>query len=128
MKRILLLDDNIDACQSTVHVLEQNYDVVKCRDVITAKRRISIDRFDLMIIDLMMPTKGLSNSDEFSAGINFYDEFVKDVYTCPVLFWTNLSDTSFKAYKDKNQGAKIHYHHKGDNSGALLNAIHEILK
>lgn len=128
MKRILLLDDNIAPCQLAIQSLEKQYDVVKCRDILTAKRRIALGQFSLFIIDLMMPTRGLNNGDEFTAGISFFDENVKGKYNCPVLFWTNLSDTSISEYLKTHPDVSVEYLQKNDNIQSLIDKVNQILK
>lgn len=129
MKKILLLDDNILACEKSIHQLEQKYEVCMCKDVLVAVRRMRILKFDLLIIDLMMPTKGLDSSDEFSAGFAFYNQYVKnDMKEIPTIFWTNLSDNSYKKFFETNQENGIfHYLQKSDDDTALINLVDQLI-
>ena len=129
MRKILLLDDNTMSCENSLEVLEKVYEVHKCKEILSAVRRIGLVKYDLFIIDLMMPTKGLDNLDEFSAGFNFYNKYIKDDYKeTPVLFWTNLTDGSFKAFQADSGRSNLYYLQKSDDDNALLELIKNNIK
>lgn len=129
MRKILLLDDNTMSCENSLEVLEKVYEVHKCKEILSAVRRIGLVKYDLFIIDLMMPTKGLDNLDEFSAGFNFYNKYIKDDYKeTPVLFWTNLTDGSFKAFQADSGRSNLYYLQKSDDDNALLEFIKNNIK
>lgn len=129
MRKILLLDDNTMSCENSLEVLEKVYEVHKCKEILSAVRRIGLVKYDLFIIDLMMPTKGLDNLDEFSAGFNFYNKYIKNDYKeTPVLFWTNLTDGSFKAFQADSGRSNLYYLQKSDDDNALLEFIKNNIK
>lgn len=128
MKKIFLLDDNIMSCEKALEKLEEEFEVYRCKEVLSAARRIHLIEYDMFIIDLMMPTKGLDNLDEFSAGFSFYDKYVKQGWPdVPVLFWTNLTDGSFKSFQANHGKPNLFYLQKSDNDLELLEKVKEIL-
>lgn len=128
MKKIFLLDDNIVSCEKSLEQLEHYYEVHRCKEIISAVRRIGLEKYDLFIIDLMMPTKGLDNLDEFSAGFNFYNKYLKEVYPdVPVLFWTNLTDGSFKAFQADSGRSNLYYLQKSEDVNALYECVKTII-
>ncbi len=129
-KKIFLLDDNTAAFESSIEQLETKYEVIRCKDIISAIRRIQLQKYDCIIIDLMMPTRGLVVKDEFKAGFNFYLEQVKlHQSEVPVLFWSNLTDASFIQFKESHPEtcSLLHYLHKTDDIYELESMVTEIL-
>lgn len=129
MKKILLLDDNTVACERSIRQLEQKYEVCRCKEILIAARRLKILKFDLLIIDLMMPTKGLNTTDEFNAGFDFYNQYVNDdKKNIPVVFWTNLSNNSFNTFLENNPRSNLfHYLQKTDDETALLKLVDQLI-
>ncbi len=129
-KKIFLLDDNTAAFERSIEHLETRYEVMRCKDIISAIRRLQIRKYDCIIIDLMMPTRGLEIKDEFKAGFNFYLEQVKRHQSnVPVLFWSNLSDASFIQFKESHPDtcSLLHFLHKTDDIYELESTVTEIL-
>lgn len=129
-KKIFLLDDNTAAFESSIEQLETKYEVIRCKDIISAIRRIQLQKYDCIIIDLMMPTRGLVVKDEFKAGFNFYLEQVNlHQSEVPVLFWSNLTDASFIQFKESHPEtcSLLHYLHKTDDIYELESMVTEIL-
>ena len=63
-KRILVVDDNIEYCNSVIDVLEiEGYDAVGVCDGFKALKAISKDSFDLVLMDIKMP--GMDGVDTF---------------------------------------------------------------
>lgn len=129
-KNIFLLDDNAMTLESTVNLLQKEYNVMCCRDVLSASRRVKLFKFDIIILDLMMPTRGLDIKDEFKAGFNFYIQYVKPHQEgTPVLFWSNLTESSFIQFREEHQAdTNIYFLQKSDDINALSEKIKEILK
>ena len=128
-KKILLLDDNMSVSKSSIDELSSAFDVVKCRQILVAAHKLMVYKFDLMVIDLMMPPEGLNVKDEFNAGFHFYKQYVKDKYDkVPVLFWTNLNDTPYKEFmKNNGENHLLHYLQKSDDREELVKKVKEIL-
>lgn len=128
-KKVLLLDDNMSVIEESITALANKFDVERCKGTAIALRRMRVYHIDFFVIDLMMPPKGLSVKDEFNAGFFFYEEYVMAKYPkTPVLFWTNLNDSSYnefmKKYKDNSW---LYYLQKSEDSQALVNKVDEIL-
>lgn len=128
-KKILLLDDNMSVSKSSIDELSSDFDVVKCRQIPVAAHKLLVYKFDLMVIDLMMPPEGLNVKDEFNAGFYFYKQYVKDKYDkVPVLFWTNLNDTPYNVFmKNNGKNHLLHYLQKSDDREELVKKVKEIL-
>jgi len=128
-KRILLLDDNMSVTEESIDALASEYNVERCKEIAIAAHRMKVYKFDLFVIDLMMPPKDLNVKDEFKAGFLFYEQYVKERFpNTPILFWTNLNDTSYTDFMSKNQGKTwLHYLQKSEDSQALLNEVKRIL-
>ena len=129
-KRIFLIDDNMRSLDNAVQALESIYTVDKCQSNIKAKRLLTAVHYDLLIIDVMMPTMGLSNDDEFRAGYNLFFEFAQDRQKgVPVIFWTNASEESFQGVKQKFSNIdNVHFLQKSDDDNELLKIVNQILK
>ena len=67
--------------------------------------------------------------DEFNAGFLFYDQYVKEKYPQkPVLFWTNLNNSSYMQYMEKNKNKTwLYYLQKSEDSQELVNEVRRIL-
>ena len=128
-KRILLLDDNMSVTEESIDTLASEYNVERCKEIAIAAHRMKVYKFDLFVIDLMMPPKHLNVKDEFNAGFLFYEQYVKEPYpNTPILFWTNLNDTSYTDFMSKYSGMTwLHYLQKSEDSQALLNEVRKIL-
>lgn len=127
-KSIFLLDDNVMALDQTVEALKKEFQVTSCREILSAKRRLSLYKYDLIIIDLMMPTRGLANDDEIRAGLSFYEEYVAiQQKGVPVLFWTSLTKESFDSFLEGKKNEGLNYVQKGDGPASLIREIHKIL-
>lgn len=129
-KRILLLDDNMSVTEESISELARLYNVERCREISIAVHRMKVYKIDLFVIDLMMPPKGLDVKDEFRAGFLFYEQFVKNAYPqTPVLFWTNLSDSSYKEFmSDNKEKTWLYYLQKSENCKALVNEVKKIIE
>lgn len=127
-KKVLLLDDNMSVTEESIEALARVYDVERCKEIGIAAHRMKVYHIDLFVIDLMMPPKGLKVKDEFKAGFLFYDQYVKDDYPqTPVLFWTNLNDSSYQDFLKNNEGRTwLHYLQKSEDNHALLNEVNKI--
>lgn len=127
-KKIFLLDDNPSSFEDSIRILQREYDVEKCRDISSAIRRIGLHQYSVLIIDLMMPTRGLSVKDGFKAGFNFYTEHVKTRgIDTPVVFWTNLTKSSFNEFIARQSNpSNFYYLQKNNEQESLLNLIKSI--
>ena len=127
-KKVLLLDDNMTVTEESIEALAKVYDVERCKEISIAAHRMKVYHIDLFVIDLMMPPKGLDVKDEFNAGFLFYAQYVQKKYPqTPVLFWTNLNNSSYKDFLTKNEGKPwLRYLQKSEDNQALLNEVNKI--
>ena len=127
-KKVLLLDDNMSVTEESIAALAREYDVERCKEIGIAAHRMKVYHIDLFVIDLMMPPKGLNVKDEFNAGFLFYEQYVKDKYPhTPVLFWTNLNESSYDRFMSKNKEKTwLFYLQKSEDNQALLNEVKRI--
>lgn len=128
-KKVLLLDDNMSVTEESIAALAKEYDVERCKEIGIASHRMKVFQIDLFVIDLMMPPKGLTVKDEFNAGFLFYDQYVKEKYPqTPVLFWTNLNNSSYMQYMEKNKNKTwLYYLQKSEDSQELVNEVRRII-
>ena len=83
-EHILLVEDD----QSLQELIEKllknnNYVVSKANNIEEAEKLINLFKFDLMILDVMLPD---------STGLDFYKKRIKDRIKTPVIFLSALSD------------------------------------
>ena len=128
-KKVLLLDDNMSVIMSSIEALCEFYDVTRCKQISIAAHRLKLYKYDLLVVDLMMPPEGLEVKDEFNAGFCFYKQYVKGKYDgIPVLFWTNLNDAPYNEFmKENGTNTLLYYLQKSDDPQVLLNKVGEIL-
>lgn len=125
MKRILIIDDNPENNRIFIRQLERKYDVNVAMFLTSARRMLNMQNYDLVVLDIMMPTQGLKNTDEMNTGFRFFIDFVskKNIKT---LFWTRLSDENY------NQIIKDNYDftrfcQKSSDENHLLAAVEKII-
>lgn len=128
MKKIFILDDNAMKLESSIAVLQNEFEVMCCRDIVTASKRMTRFSFDLIVIDLMLPTRGLEIANEFNAGFNFYKQYVeKSQHGKPVVFWSNLTDAGYTAFMIREGNpTNLYFLQKGD-ANSLYNKVKKIL-
>ena len=82
MKKILLLDDNPRNNSRYIKALEKEYDVTVALKMLSALRLLKTRIWDVVVIDVMMPTQILKEDNEMLAGFAFYEQEVRKlVYT-----------------------------------------------
>lgn len=129
MKKILLFDDNPLDYDDYIDALRTQYDVTVVHDIESAKRRIMIMKFDLFVIDQMMPTIGVNKKDQFRTGLNFYVQYLADNYSnVPVVIWTHLSDKMYNEFWSiYKKPSKIMYLKKEGGGELFLSKINQFL-
>ncbi len=90
MKKILIVDDDVDMIELVINRLKKNnYDVVHAKDGESGIKAALKEKPDLIIMDILMPTM---QGGEASKLLKSYDT-TKNI---PILFFTALqSDTDF---------------------------------
>ncbi len=83
--KILLVDDDIDFCESTKTVLESKpYDVIIAHEGAEGLRKAKEEKPDLVLLDVIMPVK-----DGFTAAEQFKED--PELSKIPVLMLTSFS-------------------------------------
>jgi len=102
-KKILLIDDHPDDYSDYISVLKENYDVDVTAYISTARIKLQPNKYDLIVIDIMMPTLGEdfkeNEEDGLKTGLAFYEAELKGK-SIPALFWCWNEDFK-KDVKDK---------------------------
>lgn len=129
MKSILVLDDNPQNNDSFIHPLRNYYKVDVVMALSSAERMMKHNRYDLVIIDIMMPIQNLPITNELQTGMEFFNRKIKESYPSQeVIFWTNLTKDSYDSFFPANT-AHIDYLQKDKtNVNHLLNKVMEIFK
>jgi len=83
-EHILLVEDDLSLQELIEKLLKNNsYIVSKANNIKEAEKLINLFKFDLMILDVMLPD---------STGLDFYKKQIKDRINTPVIFLSALSD------------------------------------
>jgi len=129
MKTILVLDDNPQNNDRFIHPLRNYYKVDVVMALSSAERKMKHNRYDLVVIDIMMPIQNLPITNELQTGMEFFNRKIKESYPSQeVIFWTNLTKDSYDSFFPANT-AHIDYLQKDKtNVNHLLNKVREILK
>lgn len=105
-KKILIIEDNPQCCEDHINVLKQKYDVSVTFSIYSAVRHLKLYYFDLVIVDIMMPTYGLDYKNEYTAGLDFYYLHIRLNYpSMKVLAWSAASSL-FYSYIEGKGGEK----------------------
>ncbi len=106
-KKILLIDENILENENFINVLRSNYEVDAVGYIKAARIRLqSPNDYDLVVLDVMMPTLGLFDLEETEGGLKtglvYYEKELKPL-DVPVLFWSWNADFESEIEKKKNE-------------------------
>ena len=77
MRKVLIIDDNPINNAKYIDVLKRDYDVSIAIWMRSALRLLKNSNWDIIVIDVMMPTQILSSDNEMRAGFEFYDSEIK---------------------------------------------------
>jgi len=98
MKRIVLVDDDVDFCEATGILLEaKGYEVVFAHDGREGLEKIRAERPDLVILDVMMPEM---NGYDVCVVLKEDDELSK----IPVILLTGVDQAFFQTTYTKQMG------------------------
>lgn len=118
-KKILIIDDNPLNNAKYIDALKGDYDVSVAIWMRSALRMLKNSHWDVIVIDVMMPTQILASDDEMKAGFDFYDSEVKDLMLdSKIVFWSRLTDVSFDP-KKYPQDEGFYFVHKSENADHL---------
>ena len=132
MSNILLIDDNPLNNIRYIDDLRKRHSVEVAMKLISAERLLKRP-FDIIIIDVMMPTQNLANHhDETTTGFAFYRQKVAiHKPDCIVVFWSRIDDKNYRNYwitHQINPPKNTYFVHKTNYDGHLRERIDEILK
>ena len=133
MKQILIIDDNIYNYKDCINKVfdEGKYCTRSCSSLAKAEEYLGRYVFDVIVIDIMMPCPTLKNRDELKAGLNFYEEKMKQIdgiEETKILFWSNLSSHTFDEFFKDGKPNNVYFLHKDiDNENHLHEKIVELL-
>lgn len=124
MKKILLIDDNPLLNKASIDRLKQHFEVDDVMYLRVASKSLRQSKYDLLIIDVMMPTQNLEIEKEMETGFEYYSKVVKPMkLNIPVVFWSRLSEDSFKSYFHNNREDNISFLSKSRGIEALIDEI-----
>lgn len=129
-KKILLIDDNPMDNSNFISVLQNEHDVYVTAYIDTARVRLSQpNRYDLVVIDIMMPTlgdfSGIETNDGLKTGLVYYEVELKGK-GMPVLFWSWNED--FKKDVEASNWEKTDFLFKDTEDDHLLKGVNEFCK
>lgn len=133
MKQILILDDNIYVNRDSINkVMDcEDYCTITCGSIARAYEKLQKYKYDIIVVDIMMPCPELENKDEIYAGLNFYDEkmkYIDGIEDSKILFWSHLCRDSFDLFFGNNKPKNVDFLQKDrDNDNHLLEKIESML-
>lgn len=126
-KKVLILDDNPINNNKYIIPVKEKYSVDVTFLMSSATRMLKSREYDIVVIDIMMPSQGLSNKDEMSAGFNYYQEVLRNLHLkCKILFWSRLTESCYDKTLYPNDG-NFDFVHKSESRNHLLNKINAML-
>ena len=131
-KKVLVLDDNPHNSHSYLEAVQSHFDVSVAYKIVTALRLIRERYYDYIVIDVMMPSQGMTSkyelTYELTTGFEFYRDYIMPLnLDSKVIFWSRLDKavfTSFWEYPPKN----VSYLQKSDSFLHLLDYLLELEK
>lgn len=127
MKKILIIDDNPINNDKYIAEVKKEYLVDIALAMQSAIRLLKTRVYNIVVIDIMMPTQILDTHNEMNAGFDFYNTKIKDLcQESKIIFWSRLTDSCFDRdkYCDKK---KYSFVQKSDASDHLLKEINRVL-
>lgn len=119
MKKILVVDDQEDVVYTVERILSGKYEIVKCYGGADALAKLKADKFDGVILDIMMPeVDGWAVLDDVRAGKDGIDKDTK------ILILTALTDKVSKSMAD---GKVSDYIEKPIDNDNLLSRVEKVV-
>lgn len=121
-KNILIIDDNPINCMTYINPLKEKYDVTVVKSLEDAVRKAQMYFYNIIVIDIMMPTRGLKNKDDLKTGLYLYQEKLKVLESknkIKFLFWSNLTQETYNEFFGEKKPTNVDFLHK-----ALKNVSH----
>lgn len=127
MKRVLILDDNPINNKKYIKEVEKKYYTDIVLRMQSAVRLIKQRKYDVIVIDVMMPTQMLHTHNEMTAGFDFYNAHLSNLkLKSKIVFWSRLTDTCFDRNKYSDTSI-FSFVHKSESPDHLLTAIDKVL-
>lgn len=131
-KRVLVIDDNPYNSTLYLEAVKSRFTVSVAYKIVTALRLIRERYYDYIVIDVMMPTQGMTSkyelTYELTTGFEFYRDYIMPLnLDSKVIFWSRLDKavfTSFWEYPPKN----VSYLQKNVSPLHLLDYLLELEK
>ena len=121
MKKVLVLDDNPRNNGLFTDPLAKYYEVEVLMAVSAVRRVMSHKKYDLVVIDVMMPTQDTGASSELTTGLYFYKKSIVEQYPQQkVLFWSNRSQEPFNQFFSDGVPANVSFLRKDKNNPQQL--------
>lgn len=130
MRKILVIDDNPLNNKIYTDPLEKKYQVDIVMSLIAVRRKLQIYKYDLCVLDIMMPTQKHGGDNEIITGFYFYTHTLQDEYpNMPILFWSNLPSNTFEEYFQNGIPLNVSFLQKTkENYNHLLEKVNQLLK
>lgn len=125
-KKILIIDDNPINNAKYIDALKLSYDVYVAIWMRSALRLLKSRKWDVVVIDVMMPTQILSTDNEMKDGFAFYDAEVKKLkLSSKIIFWSRLSDNVFdpKKYPESRGFCFVHKSEDADHLKKIIDKL-----
>lgn len=124
--RVLILEDSPYMVKSQISEVKKSYATQSVVLPETAIKCMDKVKYDIIVIDLTLPTKILSNKDGNRAGYSFYNQYVKDRQPfAKIVFWDWKTDKYFDSEK-YNDKSKFFYLHKTKERYALKRMLDKL--
>lgn len=128
-KSVLVIDDNPQNNSQYIDPLRKLYDVDVTMALSSAERMIKKKKYDLMVIDIMMPIQNLNITNELQTGLEFYRLKIEPDYPDKkILFWSILARDSFVEFFQNNSRKNLAFLGKDfDDNEHLLKKVIQML-
>ena len=129
MKRVLVVDDNPRNNSVYTDPLKKVYNIQVVMALSSVVRIMKHKSFDIMVLDVMMPTQNTESPSELTTGLYFFRESIKNQFpNLKVLFWSNRSKDSFDKFFTDGIPENVSFLHKDRNNHLqLLETIKRII-
>ena len=129
MKRILIIDDNPRNNNEYILPLRKYFKVDVIMSLKTAERLIRVNNYEVIVIDIMMPTQDPAINNELETGLQFYKLRLAKLYPQQkILFWSRLTSESYDKFFSVNKPNNVSFLSKDRNDPShLLNKIRKIV-
>lgn len=128
-KSVLVIDDNPQNNSQYIDPLRKLYNVDVTMALSSAERMIKKKKYDLMVIDIMMPIQNLNITNELQTGLEFYRLKIEPYYPDKkILFWSILARDSFVKFFQNNSRKNLAFLGKDfDDKEHLFKKVKQML-